>query len=57
MFYAEPFAGPPNLELEADGQGMTFIKIKEQKADHFTLHPAGLPVELRWRAEGVPAKK
>ena len=55
VFYAEPFAGPPNLELDAKGN-MVFIKLKEQKADHFTIQ-AAVPSEVHWRAEGVRAGK
>jgi hypothetical protein len=53
VFYAEPFAGPPKLEL--DGQ-MVFITLKEQKADHFTIHSA-VHTEVRWRAEGMRIPK
>jgi hypothetical protein len=52
VFYAEPFAGPPKLELE--GQ-MVFITLKEQKADHFTIQSA-IHGEVRWRAEGMRVK-
>jgi hypothetical protein len=52
IFYAEPFAGPPKLEL--DGQ-MVFITLKEQKADHFTVQST-IHTEVRWRAEGMRVK-
>jgi hypothetical protein len=50
VFYAEPFAGPPKLELESSS--MVFIKLKEQKADHFVVESAVI-CEIRWRAEGM----
>jgi hypothetical protein len=61
VFYAVPFAGPPNLELETPLGGvfaMENVKLKEQKADHFTIqNTGGGRHELRWRAEGIRAEK
>ena len=54
VFYAVPYAGPPNLEIES--ANLNFIKLKEQKADHFTIQSV-VPSEVRWRAEGIRAVK
>jgi hypothetical protein len=60
VFYAVPFAGPPNLELETPLGGvfgMDSVKLKEQKADHFTIQNTdGNRREVRWRADGIRAE-
>ena len=52
VFYAVPFAGPPNLELH--GFDENAVIFKEQKADHFTLQNKGpFQQEVRWKADGI----
>ena len=54
VFYAEPFAGPPKLELESPN--MVFITLKEQTKDHFTIECRIPTTEVHWRAEGMRVK-
>ena len=61
VFYVIPFAGPPHLQLEFRAgpfDAMNFVKLKEQKADHFTVQYTrkGDRVQLHWRAEGLRRK-
>jgi len=59
VFYAIPFAGPPNLDLRRLNGDINALKIKEQKADRFVLRyeaGMGFPAELHWRAEGMRVK-
>ncbi len=55
VFYAVPFAGPPNLALDGN-VNWNAIKLKEQKADRFTIQctaNVGFAAEVHWRAEGM----
>jgi hypothetical protein len=51
VFYAVPYAGPPNLEL---GNDCDDFEIIEQKADHFRIRNRGFfRTAAEWTARGV----
>jgi hypothetical protein len=56
VFYAAPFASPPNLTLEGGDVNWNAIKLKEQKPDRFIIQCTanmGFAPQVHWRAEGV----
>jgi hypothetical protein len=58
VFYPIPYAGPPNLVLDGGDVNWNAIKLKEQKADHFTIQCTanmGFPASIHWRADGMRA--
>jgi hypothetical protein len=51
VYYAAPFAGPPNLEL---GEDCDDCEVVEQKADHFRVRNRGFfRTTAGWTARGV----
>jgi hypothetical protein len=60
VFNAVPFGIPPNLVLEGGSVNWNAIKLKEQKADRFTIQCTanmGFAPEVQWRAEGIRGAK
>jgi hypothetical protein len=54
VYYPIAYRTPPNLQLDGDANWQ-FVKLLEQKADHFKISCTAQfgSTEVRWRAEGV----
>jgi hypothetical protein len=59
VFYAQPFAAPPNLTILGTEFARQSCLILDQKQDRFKIHldnPSVSFLEVSWKAEGVPAR-
>jgi hypothetical protein len=54
VFYPIAYASPPYLHLDGDANWQ-FVKLLEQKADHFKINCTAQfgSAQIRWQAEGV----
>jgi hypothetical protein len=54
VFYPIAYASPPYLHLNGDANWQ-FVKLLEQKADHFKINCTAQigSTQIRWQAEGV----